>query len=51
MNASQALKLVTAGALAIFVTRAATQLLGGRGGLVTEVLGAAGGIYLAQKLS
>lgn len=51
MNGTQALKLLTAGALAVFTIRAATQLLGGRGGLLTEVAGAAAGVYLASKLS
>jgi hypothetical protein len=51
MNATQALKLLTAGALAVFAVKAATQLMGGRGGIVTEMVAAGAGVYLAQRLS
>lgn len=50
MNTSQIISLATAGALAVFATRAASQLLGGKGGLLVEVAAAAGGIYLAGRL-
>lgn len=51
MTSKEVLKLATAGALAVFATRAAVQLLGGRGGILAEVAGASLGIYLAGKLS
>lgn len=50
MTGKQALELLTAGALGVFATRAATAIAGGRGGLITEVLGASVGIWLASKL-
>lgn len=50
MSTQQILKLATAGALSVFAVKAATQLLGGRGGILTEVAGAAAGIWLAGKL-
>lgn len=51
MNATQALKFLTIGALAVFASKAAVQLAGGRGGIVTEMVGAGVGAFLASKVS
>lgn len=50
MNAQQALKLATTGALALFAAKALTAIMGGRGGILTEVAGAAAGVFLASKI-
>lgn len=53
MNATDALKLATTAALAVFAARAAASLVGGPGtvkGLAAELAGGMVGVWLASKI-